>query len=120
MHYHTKNSEKLQMLREEPITGEEINKLPTSVNGLRSFTNKIELTARSRQKDWDLDRGKTLSIYYLVGDERRAARKLINTHPEFIKKCVEHGCNTPLSQLNDFMKDLVLQEYEIMEYRGEI
>jgi len=116
MHHQTKNSEKLKKLREEPRLSKDIQ-LPTG-GQLRDLISKLQVT--NKRGDWKLIGGKTDSIYHLIGDERRAARLFVKENPDFSRECFESETRTPLHQLNDFMRKLILQEYEIMEYNGEI
>lgn len=116
MHYHTKQSKKLRKLRERPRLAKEMQ-LPEG-GQLRNLMEKLRIT--NKRGDWGLTGGKTNCIYYLIGDERRAARLFVEENTTFVKKCFEKETSTPLQKTNEFMRELILQEYEIMEYNDEL
>jgi hypothetical protein len=123
MHHHTKSSKKLQELREEPQIG---FNLPSG-GPLRNMVRKIAIKSNGAgsSKSRGVGKGGITTVYYLVGDERRAVRKFIKENQNYINSCFseEHNnnCNNPLREdFDEFMFALFEEEYEIMEYNGEI
>lgn len=118
MHHHTKSSEKLQRLREEPQT--EL----TLPNGgpLRTMIKKMNVSGggngdgKSRCEYGS--RPKT--VYYLYGDERRAVRKFIQVNEEFVRRCMQDQYNPIASSLPTEVYQMLKEEFEIMDYNGEI
>jgi hypothetical protein len=123
MHYKTKNSDKLQKLREEPQVG--IGMPVPSKGGLRNMVFKlaIQSSGAGNSKYWD---GKTTqqrsTIYYLYGDERRAVRKYIKENTKFVSHCFDYdSTNNPIQHhLPEQMYQLMKEEYEIMKCNNEI
>jgi len=118
MHHHTKRSKTLQELRKEPQTEVDFN----MDSPLREIIRKIQIsTSSSQSKNWNRE-GPIKTIYFLFGDERRAIRKFIEKHSTFCESCMESEATShPINmQLDEFMWELFKQEYEIMQYNGEI
>jgi len=107
----------LRELREEPQTGID---LPDG-GPLRNLIERIKLQG-GRGDSNTHGKGNIDTVYYLVGDERRAVRKFIAINSAYVKDCFDlQECNNPLRQkLPEEMYWLLEQEYEIMEYTGEI
>jgi hypothetical protein len=115
MHSLTKESEMLQKLREEPQVDIDI----PSNGPLRSLIERLKM--KSGRGSAKVKEGKITTVYYLVGDERRAVRKFIEENSDFVKTSFELEKNNPLSErLPEEMYWLMKQEYEIMNHNGEI
>lgn len=119
MHHNVKSSKRLQELREEPQTD---IYLPDG-GPVRNMIEKFNVPCgQGKSKSWESD-GEVKTVYYLTGDERRAVRKFIEANSRFCKSCMGNSkrTNHPISHhLDDVMWWLFQQEYEIMEYNGEI
>jgi hypothetical protein len=117
MYHLTKGSKKLRQLREEPQSDIE---LPDG-GPLRNLIERLKLQS-GRGASERHGKGSIETVYYLVGDERRAVRKFIQLNTEYVKDCFgKENKNNPLRQkLPEEMYWLMEQEYEIMEYTGEI
>lgn len=121
MYHLTKGSKKLRQLREEPQTGID---LPDG-GPLRNLIERIKIQGARGSSETLRGEGQITTVYYLVGDERRAIRKFIEENTEYVKKSFEkdhnNNSNNPFRQrLPDEMYWLLEQEYEIMEFNGEI
>lgn len=113
----TKGSKYLEKLREEP----QIDMNMPDTTG-RKYVERLKLMANSGEGGVkSRGSGQLRTVYYLVGDERRAVRKFIELHPKYVKSCFSEEYNNPLqTKLPDELYWLMEQEYEIMEYNGEI
>lgn len=123
MHHITKGSESLRKLRERPRVGDEYERTsPTAGGGVRQYVETIHFNVHRDGKKWNLERGRSTIVYYLIGDERRAARIFVKEEPEFVEKCFskKHAFNPIVQQTDELVGELIFQEYEIMKYNGEI
>lgn len=128
LHYRTKGSEKLRKLREEPRKASEIPEGRSSNyckgKGQRSLIRKfdIPISGYGGRKKKETTKMESSLIYYLYGDERRAIRKWIKTNSDIAKECMGYKKHAnPIPQLlGDVMWEMFKEEYEIMEYNGEI
>lgn len=114
MHYHTKSSDKLEELREEP----QVNISLPSGGPLRSMIYKFDIKSTR-----NLEGHNNQCVYYLAGDERRAVRKFIKVNSDFVKQLMEMGDSQKmLNQLvqNDWFVEIFAQEFEIMMHKDEI
>jgi hypothetical protein len=115
MHHHTKASEKLAKLREAPQTcvekptGGPLRDMIRHISGNRSTSGKTRKNTRQVE-----------GVYYLYGDERRAVRKFVKLNPDFTRDCLTDSCNPLFESLDPFIYQLLEEEFEIMDYNGEI
>jgi len=110
------SGERLQYIREQPRT---YNELTTEFGDgtirpeTRKFIEKIKAKAHAAQGNGK-SHGTIYTIYYIHGDERRAARKYVETNWSVVEECVESGNGNALQQrLNDYMWRLIEEEYRL-------
>jgi len=56
-------------------------------------------------------RGKTTTVYYLYGDERRAVRRYIQENEGFVRSCVEDRANPINTGLEDYWWRMFCEEW---------
>lgn len=89
----TKHNSVLQTLRREgPSTTDELPRRVSSND--KQWVGKFDVTRSGTGAT--KSRGRTVAVYYLYGDERRAVRKYIRENTEFVTSCMQDKSN-PIS-----------------------
>lgn len=64
-------------------------------------------------------RGRTVGVYYLYGDERRAVRKYIEENTEFVESCIEDRVNPISINQEEYWWQMFQEEWSWSGYGRE-
>lgn len=104
----TRENELIRRLREGgPATSEELPRTPDTSE--RRFVGNLNVTRSNTGSG--KSRGKTVAVYYLYGDERRAVRKYIQENTEFVASCMEDNANPINMSLEDYWWRMFTEEW---------
>lgn len=103
----TARSDLIQALRDGPLTYDELPYPPKPRH--RKYVAKLSASTSGKA------RGRTTTVYYLYGDERRAIRRFIELNEAFVGSCMEDDSN-PLA--NHFPEDVWRVFQEEWVWRG--
>ncbi|MFB6283986.1 MAG: hypothetical protein ABEK59_08665 [Halobacteria archaeon] len=103
----SKTNQVIDKLRECPATAEE---LPRNLNLQdKSWVGTLKMTKSAPGSS--KSRGRTKTVYYLYGDERRAVRKYIEKNKEFVSSCMDDTVNPINMSLEDYWWHMFCEEW---------
>lgn len=101
-------SDKLQTLRQEPSIASEFDGLQSLSPNKRQFVERLDVTGVQGSTKRSPE---VRSVYYLVGDERRAIRRFIEENEEFVASAMATKSNKLSAEWDDFRYQLLLDEW---------
>lgn len=104
----TANSRILAEIRESPRTRREIGDTTIS-NGVRELVERIYVPGVSEQ-------GHTRAVYYIYGDERRAARTFIEENPHIVHEATRNPESALRENVHPFMFTIIMEEFQLGGY----
>jgi hypothetical protein len=104
----TRNNEVISHLREEgPATAEELPRNPNLRERRWMGTFDVTRSGTGSSKS----RGRTVAVYYLYGDERRAVRKYIEENTDFVESCMGDKVNPINMGMEDYWWQMFCEEW---------
>lgn len=110
-------SDRLQLLREQPVTASELDDgLTTFTTQERVFIDRLEV---SSVRGGTKRTGNVESVYYLPGDERRAVRRFIDVNEPFVASALSTRNNKLAAEWDEFLYSLVHDEWRFRICRDD-
>ncbi|MFP4632756.1 MAG: hypothetical protein ACLFMT_04890 [Halobacteriales archaeon] len=104
----TRSNRVIQALRERgPLVADELPRKISTTD--RRWVGKFDVTRSGTGAH--KSRGRTQTVYYLYGDERRAVRKYIEENTEFVASCMEDRVNPLNSSVEDYWWRMFCEEW---------
>ncbi|MFB6283609.1 MAG: hypothetical protein ABEK59_06705 [Halobacteria archaeon] len=97
----------IEQLSEGPKTDQELEGKISPKS--RKMVGKLDVPTKGT--GGGKSRGRTQTVYYLYGDERRAVRKYIRVNEEFVKSCMQDEVNPINVNMEDYWWQMFVEEW---------
>ncbi len=107
----------LQAVRDQPRIADEIGDgagISVFTDKQRMFIERLDLTGV--KGDVQRDGKRVTTVYYLIGDERRAIRRFIDENEPIVREQLQGAPNRISGEWDEWMYELLEQEYRFSLY----
>lgn len=119
LHGKTLQSSAYQELHRNPKFGQELG-VEIKSEQLYQLVDQLDVTpTRGSPVRYETEPIENPTLYYLWGDERRAVRRIVQTYPLYIKECMENRKNPLKKAWEDFMFELLCEEWQYEDYTSQ-
>lgn len=118
----TASCESMRLLYERPRTRDEFHDgYDGTVRRLGGVVARLEAPSTSRGSGGGSfkTRGRTKTIYYLYGDERRAVREFVRANTDYVESCLGDQFNPLRANWDETLWRLLLEEWQLYQTHYE-